>query len=299
MKIASLGYVGLETTDLERWRSFGTQVLGMEEVAGPDAELYLKMDAYPWRLSVATGERDGFAFAGWEFSSQAAFEEAKKELGFAGIQYQQGSADLCARRRVRDLISLRDPAGNLLELVWGLALDYHRLHSPVGVSEFVTGHNGDMGLGHIVFPCREFEETVDFYTRVLGFEITDYLPVKLAEDAPEQGLYFLHCDNPRHHSLALFENPNPAESGLVHMMVEVPTIDELGLCRARCQAVGVPLAADIGRHANDRMLSIYIQSPGGFALEYGCEGLQLDWSSYTPTVSSTASTWGHDWSHGG
>jgi 3,4-dihydroxy-9,10-secoandrosta-1,3,5(10)-triene-9,17-dione 4,5-dioxygenase len=34
-------------------------------------------------------------------------------------------------------------------------------------------------------------------------------------------------------------------------------------------------------------------TPGGFALEFGCEGLQMDWEGYTPTVSTLPSLWGH------
>ena len=39
--------------------------------------------------------------------------------------------------------------------------------------------------------------------------------------------------------------------------------------------------------------------PGaGFALEYGFDGLQLDWSSYVPTFSKRESHWGHRWGQG-
>ena len=39
-------------------------------------------------------------------------------------------------------------------------------------------------------------------------------------DDPESVLYFMHCDNPRHHTVAMMEAPTPP-SGLVHAMVEV------------------------------------------------------------------------------
>jgi 3,4-dihydroxy-9,10-secoandrosta-1,3,5(10)-triene-9,17-dione 4,5-dioxygenase len=300
MKISSLGYVGIEATDVSRWRQFATGVLGMMEAPGMPGggDLYLKMDEYPYRFRIFPGESDRFVYAGWEFSTAEEFAAARAELDSAGVEYQCADAETIASRRVRDMIYLDDPAGNRVELVWGMALDYQRLNSPVAVTAFETGHHGDMGLGHIVIPSADFSATVDFYTGVLGLEVTDYMHFHFGEDdgsGPGQGLYFLHCDNPRHHSLALFQDDNPPPSGLVHLMVEVMDIDELGLCRDRCKEQGVKIVSDLGRHTNDRMLSMYIESPAGFALEYGCDGLQLDWENYTPTVSATPSIWGHDW----
>jgi 3,4-dihydroxy-9,10-secoandrosta-1,3,5(10)-triene-9,17-dione 4,5-dioxygenase len=300
MKISSLGYVGIESTDVSRWQQFATEVLGMMDVPGTGAEgeLFLKMDEYPYRFRIFPGDRDRFSYAGWELASEAEFVAAREELESAGVDYQRADPATIARRRVRDMIYLQDPAGNRVELVWGMAIDYQRLISPAGVAAFQTGHHGDMGLGHIVIPSANFAATVDFYTHTLGFELTDYMHFHFGADpesSPGQGLFFLHCDNPRHHSLALFQDDNPPASGLVHLMVEVMDIDELGLCRDRCKQQGHKIVSDIGRHTNDRMLSIYIESPAGFALEYGCDGLQLDWENYTPTVSATPSIWGHDW----
>jgi 3,4-dihydroxy-9,10-secoandrosta-1,3,5(10)-triene-9,17-dione 4,5-dioxygenase len=110
---------------------------------------------------------------------------------------------------------------------------------------------------------------------------------------PGQGLHFMHVDNPRHHSLALYEDPNDNPSGCVHAMVEVTDVDEVGYCLDRVNAAGIPVVSSLGRHTNDRMLSFYMATPAGFAMEFGCEGLQMDWDGYTPTVSTLPSLWGH------
>jgi 3,4-dihydroxy-9,10-secoandrosta-1,3,5(10)-triene-9,17-dione 4,5-dioxygenase len=44
------------------------------------------------------------------------------------------------------------------------------------------------------------------------------------------------------------------------------------------------------------MLSFYMLTPGGFPMEFGCEGLKMDWSNYTPTKSALPSIWGHKFS---
>ncbi|MCY1517455.1 Iron-dependent extradiol dioxygenase [compost metagenome] len=113
---------------------------------------------------------------------------------------------------------------------------------------------------------------------------------------PEKRIHFLHCNNARHHSLALFECPIP--SGCVHLMVEVDSFDEVGRALDRVQAHGVKLSATLGKHTNDEMTSFYMQTPGGFDLEYGSGGKVMDWQRHTAFESTVVSHWGHDFSVG-
>mgnify|MGYP002682834864 CR=1 FL=1 len=174
------------------------------------------------------------------------------------------------------------------------------LVSPVGVKAFVTGFNGTMGLGHIAAATPDLEASHRFFTEVMGFGQTDYLHLHFSPDPadPGQGLHFLHASNPRHHSLALFQSKDPMPGDLVHLMVEVPDLDTLGGFMDRVHSNGVRVITCLGRHTNDRMVSIYVETPAGFALEYGFDGLQLDWSTYVPTFSKRESHWGHRWGQG-
>ena len=67
MKIKSLGYLWIESTDVAQWREYGTRILGLMEAPGmpQDGNVYLKMDARPYRFAVFPGERDRLAWAGW------------------------------------------------------------------------------------------------------------------------------------------------------------------------------------------------------------------------------------------
>lgn len=296
MDIRSLGYIVIESTDLAKWREFGTDVLGLMIAPNmpDDGNVYLKLDERPYRFKIVPGERDRLAYCGWELLGEADFNDALKALDDAGVAYARGSAEESRARRVREFVRLQDPSGNTLELYHGADLDYAKFVSPVGIARFETGFNGDMGLGHVVLPAGKLKETFAFYTGLLGFGETDYMHFHFNPDPndPGQGLHFLHVNNPRHHSLALYEDAsNPV--GCVHMMVEVETVDEVGYCLDRVNARGIPVVSTLGRHTNDRMLSFYMLTPGGFAMEYGCQGLKMDWSNYTPTVSTLPSLWGH------
>jgi 3,4-dihydroxy-9,10-secoandrosta-1,3,5(10)-triene-9,17-dione 4,5-dioxygenase len=58
------------------------------------------------------------------------------------------------------------------------------------------------------------------------------------------------------------------------------------------------MSATLGRHTNDKMLSFYIKTPGGFDIEFGCEGLEVEDTSWVARESTAVSLWGHDFSVG-
>lgn len=299
MQIKALGYVIVESTDPKQWQPFMTEVVGFmpAPLMPQDKNLYFKMDQYAWRICIRPGNVNRFATAGWELATKADFDKALQELEQAGVQYQRLDKAACEERAVREAVSLTDPAGNTVELFYYMKLDYARINSPANVKEFETGYHGDMGLGHFVLPTSKFDESFSFYKDVLGFGETDYMHFHFSPEPgdPGQGLHFMHVNNPRHHSLAIYQDPNPPESNCVHLMFEVKDIDEVGYFIDRCKQHEVPVVSSLGRHTNDLMMSVYVASPGGFAIEFGCDGVQLDWENYKPTESAVPSLWGHDW----
>ncbi|WP_317847603.1 VOC family protein [Pseudomonas sp. HTZ2] len=296
MDIRGLGYVTVRSSDLAQWRHYASQVLGMMVVEDERGErLFLKMDERPYRILVQRSAQDGFGACGWEVAGQAAFDQAVAELHAAGVAVEQGSAEQAALRQVQALALFADPDGNRHELYWGPRQDFARFVSPVGVRGFVSD---GLGMGHVVLPAPTFDRCRDFYEQVMGFGLSDLMKVRFAPGPaePEKRIYFMHCNNGRHHSLAIFECPVP--SGCVHMMVEVAGLEDVGRALDRMHANGVKLSATLGQHTNDQMISFYMKTPSGFDLEYGCDGLVVDWSRHTPFESTVVSQWGHDFSVG-
>lgn len=296
MDIRGLGYVTVRSSDLAQWRHYASQVLGMMVVEDESGErLFLKMDERPYRILVQHSAQDGFGACGWEVAGQAAFDQAVAELQAAGVAVELGSVEQAALRQVQALALFADPDGNRHELYWGPRQDFARFVSPVGVRGFVSDA---LGMGHVVVPAPTFDRCRDFYEKVMGFGLSDLMKVRFTPDPaePEKRIHFMHCNNGRHHSLAIFECPVP--SGCVHMMLEVDGLDEVGRALDRMHANGVKLSATLGQHTNDQMISFYMKTPSGFDLEYGCDGLVVDWSRHTPFESTVVSQWGHDFSVG-
>ena len=75
-------------------------------------------------------------------------------------------------------------------------------------------------------------------------------------------------------------------------MMEAATIDEVGRTLDIVQRSNVPVSSSLGKHTNDMMVSFYMQTPSGFDIEYGCEGLAIT-DGWTPSVHYAPSLWGH------
>ena len=295
--IRTLGYLRIEATDVGAWRDYGLKVLGMVEGRGSiDGALYLRMDDFPARLVIVPGQRDRLMDAGWECANAEGLQQIRNALDVEGVPYKEATAAELKDRRVDEMIRFTDPSGNGLEVFHGAALEHRRVVSPYG-HRFVTA---EQGLGHVVLSTRDDVEALHFYRDVLGFRLRDSmrLPPQLvgrpADGAPAW-LRFFGC-NPRHHSLAFLPMPTP--SGIVHLMVEVENSDDVGLCLDRALRKKVPMSATLGRHVNDKMLSFYMKTPGGFDIEFGCEGLNVDDHDWIARESTAVSLWGHDFSVG-
>ncbi|EQB14252.1 hypothetical protein L288_01815 [Sphingobium quisquiliarum P25] len=301
MAVKSLGYVVIEARDLDAWRDFACNIAGLMPAQSDREDVALfRMDDRPFRLWVQKGDRDAFVAPAWEFASREDFESALARLEAAGRPVERAGVMEARARQVTELARSSDPCGHAMELFYGRFYDYAPFVSPAAVSRFVTGDNGDMGMGHVVLTAPNFDETHAFYKDVLGFRDTDLGRFYLGGGGPDDpgvGFAFMHC-NARHHSLALGQLPE-SPNGAVHMMLEVGSLEDVGRAYDRVlKSKGkVPLSATLGRHVNDKMTSFYMQTPGGFDIEYGWNGMVIDPASWVPTTSLGVSDWGHKWAH--
>lgn len=141
------------------------------------------------------------------------------------------------------------------------------------------------GLGHLVLIVPDLAESLDFFTSVLGFTVSD------ESDWNGDRVVFLHA-NPRHHTVALIGIPGVR--GLHHLMLQTKEIDDVGIAYDKCLDDEIPLAMSFGRNTNDRMVSFYVRSPSGFEIEYGWGADTVDdQDSWVVIQLKSPSIWGH------
>ncbi len=289
--LRSLGYVRVHATDIDRWRHFAFGVLGFAEGSGPHPDaLYLRMDERAARITVMPGDVDRIDTVGWEVRDHAALARVKSALDRAGVPVKELSTEEADARRVEEVIAFDDPAGTSTEVFHGAVLDHSPVVTPFG-ARFVTG---DQGLGHVVLPAVDVPGLFEFYTEILGFKARGAFRVPTPPEVGPVRVRFLGL-NQRHHSLAICPTMTLRDPGLVHVMVEVDSLDAVGQALDRVNKDGFQLSSTLGRHTNDKMVSFYVRAPGDWDIEFGTEGMRVDESNYTAEEITADSYWGHEW----
>jgi 3,4-dihydroxy-9,10-secoandrosta-1,3,5(10)-triene-9,17-dione 4,5-dioxygenase len=248
------------------------------------------MDERAARIIVVRGDVDRVVNVGWEVRDHAGLAQVKSALDAAGVAFKQLSLSEADERRVGDAITFEDPAGTTLEVFHGAVLDHSPVVTPFG-ARFVTG---DQGLGHVVVPAMDPNGLFDFYTGVLGFRSRGAFRVPAPPEFGPIRVRFLGI-NERHHSLAICPATNQDKPGLVHVMVEVDSLDAVGQALDRVNAEGFQLSSTLGRHTNDKMVSFYVRAPGDWDIEFGTDGMRVDETYYTAEEITADSYWGHQW----
>ncbi len=289
MPVARLGALAFNTTDVAAWRRLFVDLLGME--ARPRASesdpLLIRFDDHEYRLALYPSDVNSTRLVTWDVDSPEELGELFDRIKNTGREVEWLKHGDNNQRSWAEAIHFLDPEGTPTEIRYGASLDHNEFRPASSVvSGFVTG---EYGLGHWVQHCGDYEGTVDFYTNVLGFKLSDYIVWDEADAT------FFHV-NGRHHSLALMNTCFGTKPGQFnHFMVEFADLDDTG--RAYDLLVkqeGYQVTMDFGRHTNDAMTSFYIKTPNGFQVELGSGGIVIDDDTWEVKTWRATKRWGHE-----
>jgi 2,3-dihydroxybiphenyl 1,2-dioxygenase len=279
-----LGYLAIEARDLDAWEAFAVGVLGLQAARRADGTLVLRCDDWAQRFVVSQGAADDVTTIGWEVDDAASLDAMMARLKAANVEVTPGTDDEARNRRVARLVKLVDPAGTPLEVFYGAERAAAPFQSPHLVSSFVTGKQG---LGHCVVVATDLEQSKRFYCDLLGFKLSDRIVCEIYGFPVD--ITFLHA-SARHHTVAIGAPPGKR---IHHFMLEVASMDDVGLAFDRALRAGVRIIQTLGRHPNDRMFSFYGKTPSGFEFECGWGARTVDDATWVPTTYDHISEWGH------
>lgn len=274
--IRSLGYMRIEATDIAAWRDYGLKVLGMVEGKAPTRQP-LPADG---RFPCPSGDRPvrptppGQQPAGGP--NAVALQDVRDRLSAARVIFREARTRSPLTAGAVEIV-FDDPAGNTQEV-------FHVACRNTGGSSACTGTGSSPVSRALVTSCSPSLDDSDarVSTATSYFCLRDQmrLPANYVGNwAVRCGCGSLGC-NPRHHSLA----SHAAQPHGINLMVEVENSDDVGLastarCARRCR-----MSASSAWHANDKMLSFYMKTPGGFDVESGCEGMTVEDDTCSPRI---------------
>lgn len=124
-------------------------------------------------------------------------------------------------------------------------------------------HSPRLSLGHATLAVRDMPRMVEFYTQVLGFQVTNR-----GEPVPGMGdMVFMSQDATAHHQLVLVQTPEPAPRSFVmadHLAFRTGTLADLRVIEAALATAQVQQVIPIS-HGN--AWSLYFTDPEGNGLE--------------------------------
>jgi len=139
-------------------------------------------------------------------------------------------------------------------------------------------------IGHVVLMAGDLRRSVDFYTGVLGFRVSDVYP----ETMMKGRMVFMRC-NADHHGVALVGAAPAGSSGtspqheLHHLAFEVGTLDEVFRARDWLRAQGVKIEFE-GRRRAGCQVAVEFRDPDGHWLEiyWGLDQVGADGKTRPP-----------------
>jgi len=290
--ISNLGYAVFGVSDLARWEKFAVDLLGLQISRRDDGTLLaLRMDEYEQRIMLEHGAEDDVRAAGWQLDTEETLEAFVARVRSLGVRVESGDGELARARRVEKVYVCSDPNGFRHEFYFGPAIA--TIANPFR-SSAMTGpgfRTGPLGLGHLVPRSIDYKASVAFYRQVLGLKVSDHVREEVAPGILAD-ITFMHAATGRHHSLATAAMPSQRKI-LNHLMVEVQDMNDVGLAYDRCVKAGCTMVMELGHHPNDGMFSFYVETPSGFAIEYGHGGIVVDDANWKVISYSKMSDWGH------
>lgn len=261
--ITELGYMAIGVSNLNRWKEFATEILGLELVdEGEPKRCYLRMDFWHHRLIVEENGSDDLTCLGLRVAGPEEFAGMRKVLSDAGVRHQVCSRAQAEDRHVLELMTLEDPNGNPLEIFHGPHVQYSKPFHP-GRRMYGRFATGTAGLGHCIIRNKDLDATYRFY-RLLGMRGGIEYKVPRPDGTTGEAL-FMHC-NDRDHTVAFGLG---GSKRINHLMLEFENLDDLYYTYQLVQKRNLPIGITMGKHSNDHQHSFYFLNPSNWMIELG------------------------------
>ena len=242
IKVSAIAHATFETPDLERLSDYYRHVLGLAVVERADNVVYLACPLDDHSVVLTTGSVARCSQITLQVPRHIDLKDAAKRLTCDGL-----SAKLATDKEpsASETLSFDGPDGIRIELIRERAVP--RTRPP-------TSGIGPRKLGHIAFKVHEVQGAVDFFVKILGFRVSDWMGDFFA---------FLRC-GPDHHTLNVLHGKT---NTMHHIAFEARDWDHI---KTACDFLGkqkIPLIWGPGRHGIGHNIFIYHLTPDAQIME--------------------------------
>jgi catechol 2,3-dioxygenase-like lactoylglutathione lyase family enzyme len=196
IKLSRVGHATFETPDLDKAIAYYTDVNGLVLNVKDKSRAFLASKIGPLTIALQQGSEQKLKRLSFEVAPNADIADMAKRLSADGVQSEVRSDEVPGIGKV---LAFDDPIGITIELFteWQYLGSHHQVFGA-----------GPLKLGHIAFVVEDPKAMADFYCRVLGFRVSDWI---------EDFFVFLRC-NPDHHTVNFIRGP---KSKMHHIAFEM------------------------------------------------------------------------------
>jgi catechol 2,3-dioxygenase-like lactoylglutathione lyase family enzyme len=179
IKVRRIGHATFDTPDLERMIDYHTRVIGLALVARERDRAFLAAKPGLLAIELRRSTEPRCAKLAFEVAAGEEFADVARRLAEHGVKSELRSDAIPGTPKV---LAFQDPKGTTIELFneW----------NAVGHDQATAGI-GPLKLGHVAFCVSDPKLIAEFYARVLGFRISDWIG---------DFFVFMRC-NADHHTL--------------------------------------------------------------------------------------------------
>lgn len=246
IKARRIGHATYETPDLDRQIEYYNEVVGLVTAARDRDRAFLATKTGQLVVDLVRGGEAKCVKLAFEVGPGEDFADMAKRLTAEGIKSDIKSDDIPGTSR---LLSFTDNKGTTIELFkdWSF----------LGRDMPVYGV-GPLKLGHLAFATPDPRAAADFYCRVLGFKVSDWI---------EEFFVFLRC-GPDHHTV------NFIVANTVKFHHVAYELKDMAHMQAACEWLGrkkIDILWGPGRHGAGHNVFIYHRNPDGQMIEFYTE----------------------------
>ena len=240
-----LGHVTFETPDIERQIDHYTRIVGLTVATQVKDRAILATHLGEEVVVLERGARERTTALSLQIDAAFDMAQGRKELQDRGIRAEARSNITAG---IKSVTAFNDPNGTRIEL-----FSESELLQP-------TERTGaaPIKIGHVAFMVRDAQEMVEFYTKVLGFRVSDWAGDFFA---------FLRC-GPDHHTVNFLRGD---EQRMHHFAFE---LKDWGHIQSACDHLGqkdVQIVWGPGRHGIGHNIFMYHFDPDHRVVEFYAE----------------------------
>jgi catechol 2,3-dioxygenase-like lactoylglutathione lyase family enzyme len=246
LEIGQIRHVGLFTPRLKAHARFYTDVWGLDQVSEDADAVYLRGSSpEQFILSLHASDRRGLHHIGYALPDEDSVERAATLLKKSNTRLVE---EPHALNEPGGGFGLRfiDPDGRCIELSSGASVHKSGWHSK---------NVEPRSICHIVNNTPDLQRITDFYTRVLGFRVSDW---------SGQQMVFLRSES-KHHNISFNAAPHASVN---HVAYLVSGVDEVMRGISNLRNHGFQPAWGPGRHGPGNNIFCYFRDPFGYVAEY-------------------------------